>query len=316
MRVLVRTPNWLGDTVMALPALFALRSHFPDEVLVAAGPRAFAPLLSAAAAVDETVLLSRDHSGRRGRGRQPGALAAPVLVPRSPRGVRPDPAGHGDRCGGDLHQHAQAVVGLQDDGVLAPVPRFPVLRRVGSPHVHDGHGNYDEHVLPDHHDDHLDSLGDHSDVPGEQPVGRLDPILRRHALRAATVGRVKPKLRRLSDTSIEALLAVIDTIRPGIISEEVDKVGRDIIKRAGFGKHHNHRLGYSIGLNQPPDWGEGQIMSIRRGEKRMLQTNMTFHLVPGCLIAGEIGIVNSATVRVTKTGCEILNSIPLKLFEN
>ena len=47
----------------------------------------------------------------------------------------------------------------------------------------------------------------------------------------------------------------------------------------------------------------------------MLQTNMTFHLVPGCLIAGELGIVNSATVRVTKTGCEVLNSIPLKLFE-
>ena len=133
--------------------------------------------------------------------------------------------------------------------------------------------------------------------------------------RVATVGRVKPIIRRLSDTSIEALLAVIDAIRPGIISEEVDKVGRDIIKRAGFGKHHHHRLGYSIGLNQPPDWGEGQIMSIRRGEQRMLQTNMTFHLVPGCLIAGELGIVNSATVRVTKTGCEVLNSIPLKLFE-
>ena len=134
--------------------------------------------------------------------------------------------------------------------------------------------------------------------------------------RTATVGRVKPKLRCLSDITIEALLAVIDAIKPGAISEDVDKIGRNIIKRAGFGKHHHHRLGYSIGLNQPPDWGEGQIMSIRRGEKRALETNMTFHLVPGCLIAGEIGIVNSATVRVTKTGCEVLNSIPLKIFEN
>ena len=102
----------------------------------------------------------------------------------------------------------------------------------------------------------------------------------------------------------------------GAVSEKVDKVGRDIIKRAGFGKYHHHRLGYSIGLNQPPDWGEGQIMSIRRGEKRLLQENMTFHLVPGCLITGELGLVNSATVRVTRNGCEMLNTIPLKLFEN
>lgn len=43
---------------------------------------------------------------------------------------------------------------------------------------------------------------------------------------------------------------------------------------------------------------------------------MTFHLVPGCLISGELGLVNSATVRVTETGCEMLNTIPLKLFEN
>ena len=134
--------------------------------------------------------------------------------------------------------------------------------------------------------------------------------------RAATVGRVKPKIRRLSEATTEALLTVVDAMRPGAVSEKVDKVGRDIIKRAGFGKYHHHRLGYSIGVNQPPDWGEGQIMSIRKGEKRELQTNMTFHLVPGCLVTGELGLVNSATVRVTKTGCEMLNTIPLKLFEN
>ena len=133
--------------------------------------------------------------------------------------------------------------------------------------------------------------------------------------RAATVGRVKPKIRRLSEASIEALLAVVDAMRPGAVSEKVDKVGRDIIKRAGFGKFHHHRIGYSIGLNQPPDWGEGQIMSIRKGEKRVLEKNMTFHLVPGCLITGELGLVNSATVRVTDTGGEMLNTIPLKLFE-
>ena len=36
--VIVRLPNWLGDTVMAVPALRALRSGLPDARLALAGP--------------------------------------------------------------------------------------------------------------------------------------------------------------------------------------------------------------------------------------------------------------------------------------
>ena len=64
MRVVVRTPNWLGDIVMALPVFAALRAHFAGDVLAAGVPRAFAPLLSAVPAVDQVVPLHR--AGRRG----------------------------------------------------------------------------------------------------------------------------------------------------------------------------------------------------------------------------------------------------------
>ena len=64
MRVLVRTPNWLGDIVMALPVFAALRAHFTGDVLAAGVPRAFAPLLSAVPALDQVVPLQRH--GRRG----------------------------------------------------------------------------------------------------------------------------------------------------------------------------------------------------------------------------------------------------------
>ena len=133
--------------------------------------------------------------------------------------------------------------------------------------------------------------------------------------RAATVGKVRPRLRKLYHATSTALLAVVDAMRPGAVSEKVDKVGRDIIAKAGFGRWHHHRLGYSIGVNYPPDWGEGQILSIRKGEKRMLEENMTFHLVPGCLIWNDMGLVTSASVRITATGCEMLNTIPVTLYE-
>lgn len=67
MRLLLRTPNWLGDVVMALPALTALRAHYPEAFLAAACPRPLSPLLSAVPGVDEVVGVPRGGAeARRG----------------------------------------------------------------------------------------------------------------------------------------------------------------------------------------------------------------------------------------------------------
>jgi heptosyltransferase-2 len=60
--VIVRLPNWLGDTVMAVPALRALRSTFPDDRLALAGP--WAPLLAGQGLADVLVAYPRTWSGR------------------------------------------------------------------------------------------------------------------------------------------------------------------------------------------------------------------------------------------------------------
>jgi heptosyltransferase-2 len=41
-RVVIRTPNWLGDAVLALPAMAAIRRHFKDAHLAIAAPAGFA----------------------------------------------------------------------------------------------------------------------------------------------------------------------------------------------------------------------------------------------------------------------------------
>jgi heptosyltransferase II len=43
-RLLVRLPNWLGDAVMALPALAGVRSTFPDTALTVAGIASISPV--------------------------------------------------------------------------------------------------------------------------------------------------------------------------------------------------------------------------------------------------------------------------------
>ena len=56
-RIVVVAPNWLGDAVMALPALADLRRHFADAHLAVAARGSVAPLFNMVEGVDEIVSL-------------------------------------------------------------------------------------------------------------------------------------------------------------------------------------------------------------------------------------------------------------------
>lgn len=61
--IIVRAPNWLGDCFMSLPALMALRHHFPDARLVVAARSHLLPLFGAMQEIDDT-----EDTGDSGRG--------------------------------------------------------------------------------------------------------------------------------------------------------------------------------------------------------------------------------------------------------
>lgn len=56
--VLVVAPNWLGDAVMALPAIDDIRRHFPTSRLVVAARAGVADMLTLAAGIDDVVTTS------------------------------------------------------------------------------------------------------------------------------------------------------------------------------------------------------------------------------------------------------------------
>jgi heptosyltransferase-2 len=74
--VLVVAPNWLGDAVMALPAIADVRQHFAPARLVVAARSSIADLFTLVPAVDS--LVSADPAGVR----QAGASTA-ILLPNS-----------------------------------------------------------------------------------------------------------------------------------------------------------------------------------------------------------------------------------------
>jgi ectoine hydrolase len=135
---------------------------------------------------------------------------------------------------------------------------------------------------------------------------------RYHAALARTVcfGRPPDGLRRFSAVVEEGLETALDAARPGVTCEEVEAAWRRVIARAAYQKAS--RIGYSIGLNYPPDWGE-RTASLRQGDCTVLKPDMCFHMILG-MWQDDWGFELSETFRVADTGApEILTRFPRDL---
>jgi Xaa-Pro aminopeptidase len=135
---------------------------------------------------------------------------------------------------------------------------------------------------------------------------------RYHCPMARTV-HLGPPPAHLADTAavvVEGLNAAIEAARPGTLAEDVEAAWRRVIERHGIVKES--RIGYSVGLGYPPDWGE-RTLSLRPGDKTELQANMTIHVIPG-IWQDDWGIEISECIRITETGAEPLCDFPRRLF--
>ncbi|MCC7124853.1 MAG: lipopolysaccharide heptosyltransferase II, partial [Acidobacteria bacterium] len=57
MTIVVLAPNWLGDAVMALPAIADIRRHFDDATMHVAARPSVAPLFALVDGVESVVTL-------------------------------------------------------------------------------------------------------------------------------------------------------------------------------------------------------------------------------------------------------------------
>ncbi len=174
----------------------------------------------------------------------------------------------------------------------AIVPLLPTGKSVGAPHL------------------------TWSDTPFQEGEGTIIELAgcrhRYHCPLARTVFLGTPPMV-WSDTAqvvVEGVNAALDVARPGATCEEVEAAWRSVINSHGIDK--DSRLGYSIGLNYPPDWGE-HTMSLRAGDRTVLKPNMTFHLIPG-IWQDDLGIEISEAFHVTESGAERFTALEQTLF--
>ncbi len=125
--------------------------------------------------------------------------------------------------------------------------------------------------------------------------------------RIIVTGKISPKLRKIYGVVLKAQLAAIDAIRPGKTCEEIDRVARRIITRAGFGKKFGHGLGHGTGL----EIHEAPRLAV--GQKTKLRPGMIVTVEPGIYVPGWGGVRIEDDVLVTRTGHEVLSDVPKQL---
>jgi ectoine hydrolase len=128
--------------------------------------------------------------------------------------------------------------------------------------------------------------------------------------RTVMIGKPPRELEDIAGVVIDGLNQTLDFIKPGVTAEEVEQKWRSAI--AGSRVVKESRIGYSYGLNYPPDWGEHTI-SLRPGDKNILKPNMTLHVMPGIWL-DQFGFECSEPIRVTQTGCEPFVKFDRRLY--
>lgn len=118
--IVVRGPNWLGDTVMALPALHALRSARPDARITLAGT--WAGLLAGQGVADVLLPYPRRGAERRRFDRALGAEGVDVAV-LLPSSFQSALAARRWRARRRVGFDADARTALLTDPVPQPIPR-------------------------------------------------------------------------------------------------------------------------------------------------------------------------------------------------
>jgi Xaa-Pro dipeptidase len=130
--------------------------------------------------------------------------------------------------------------------------------------------------------------------------------------RIGSIGPASGEFARRAEAAADVTATALGAIRPGMEARDVHLLCHETYQRAGYGDEHLARSGYSIGLNYAPDWGEGQIVSFVESDHTILETNMTFHLMPS--LRAEYNTCLSEAIRITEDGCEVLTSSARQLF--
>jgi Xaa-Pro aminopeptidase len=119
--------------------------------------------------------------------------------------------------------------------------------------------------------------------------------------RTIAIGSVSQEMKRVYEIVLEAQLAAIDFIKAGVSCFDADKIARDIITKAGYGKEYPHGLGHGVGklVHEAP--------TLNAKSEEVLEENMVITIEPGIYIPDRFGVRIEDLAIVTSFG--IINKV-------
>lgn len=119
--------------------------------------------------------------------------------------------------------------------------------------------------------------------------------------RTITLGRMTAKFKEIYRIVLKAQLAVEKKARVGMNGKQVDRIGRRIIEKAGYGKEFGHGLGHGVGraVHEFPRAGRTYL-------KDKIEPNMLLTVEPGIYVPGWGGVRIEDLIVFRPGGIEIL----------
>ena len=125
--------------------------------------------------------------------------------------------------------------------------------------------------------------------------------------RTFATGDLPHELERAYGICLEAQLAGLAAVRPGVGGADADAAARNVIEEAGYGEAFGHGLGHGVGLvvHEEP--------ALRRESTDVLGPGHVVSVEPGIYLPGLGGIRIEDLVIVTEDGAEVLTPFTKEL---
>ena len=127
--------------------------------------------------------------------------------------------------------------------------------------------------------------------------------------RTVVIGKANDKQKEIYNIVLESQQTALESVKPGLMGKEVDKIARDIITNKGYGEYFGHNLGHGLGLevHEMPTLGPlGDIV---------LEPGMIVTVEPGIYLPNFGGVRIEDLVVVTENGYEVLSKSTKELIE-
>jgi Xaa-Pro aminopeptidase len=129
--------------------------------------------------------------------------------------------------------------------------------------------------------------------------------------RTVVIGEPSTHVKELYAVVRNALDRCTEAMRPGVPVAEVVRIADEC--RQGYEQNTWARFGFSMEIAYPPIWIGG--LSLMRGDPHVLEAGMVITVEPGLSYSQGATMMLGNNVLVTETGPEILNNVPVELFQ-